>query len=621
MTLVNMNPHISPQHPSTRPGEGPHPAYNNPSMLRNADRLADRLGQLHIHQDRLHEARPRSFDASAEVDEDTDLFYVGYTFFKAPAAPGHNATWSKVEKSRMNLSQNDLSALVQKKAKRKPVAHQYQGLKLIRRTHVDDLIDELREGNPQYHWTCVYVKEEQRSVREKGYPRNFYETSSMDIILQGKSLNPSGLRARPVGSRDAFQHRDSRDQRSPHTPQHSGDESQPFSRAGYPEQGRGPTPPRAHGTHQASVHFHQQGPPHHQSPPHVQPQQQPYAHGMQQTSVHFQQQGPPQAQLLPHAQPQPHAQVPPHAQSAPQHRAGEPNYPQQVNWAQNGPAGHTSLPNTHPHPQQQQRPIVHNHPNTGPAHSPRPEVQDQRPRGAARGADPPSHRQKTPHRKFSHKQQAKAGMKRDKSPKHAVGSEPDLVYDTTSSDDDNLLTPDIDGEDWETEFSERDTASKPTPWRGSLYGGNAPSQRRHSHRQHYRKDPQRAGDHRAGHYYRDSSAVDIIPASSSRSSRRLGRTHSGYRGTARQYESQPKITQEISAEDLEIIMGQLRGHAHHAARGRMLNQWESELAEREEMLKYQQQMAARYEDNNYLGRSRSLRQPLTAYPHGYLQLR
>jgi hypothetical protein len=79
--------------------------------------------------------------------------------------------------------------------------------------------------------------------------------------------------------------------------------------------------------------------------------------------------------------------------------------------------------------------------------------------------------------------------------------------------------------------------------------------------------------------------------------------------------------QEISAEDLDILMGQLRGHAHHAARGRMLNQWESELAEREEMLKYHQQMAARYEDNNYLGRSRSLRQPLTAYPHGYLQLR
>ncbi|CEL03501.1 hypothetical protein ASPCAL04655 [Aspergillus calidoustus] len=625
MTLVNMNPHITPQHhPSIRPGEGPRPAYNNPSGSSNPDRLADRLSQLHIHQDRLHEARPRGFDASAEVDEDTDLVYVGYTFFKAPPAPGHNANWTKVEKSRMNLGQNGLSALVKKKAKRKSVVDQYQGLRLIRRTHVDDLISELRENNPQYHWTCVYVKEEERNVRGKGYSRNSYETSSMDIILQGKALSPSGFRARPVDSRDAFQYRDIRDQRPLHTPQHSGDESRPFSRAAYPEPWRGSIPPHAHGPHQASVHFQQQGPSH-QAPTHAQaqpqPQPQPYGHGAHQASVHFQQQGPPQAQQPPHVQPQPHVQVPPHAQSPPQHRAGEPKYPQQVNWAQNGPAGYTSHPHPHPQQQQQQQPIVHNHPNTGPAHSPRPGVQDQSPRGAARGGDSPNHQQEIPHHRVSSKQQAKGGKKRDKSPKHVVGSEPELVYDTTSSDDDNILTPGFDGEDWETEFSERDTASKPAPWRGSLYRGVAPSQRRHTHRQHYRKDPQRAGDHRAGRYYRDDSAVDIIPASSSRSSRRLGRTHSGYRGTARQHESQPKIMQEISAEDLDILMGQLRGHAHHAARGRMLNQWESELAEREEMLKYHQQMAARYEDNNYLGRSRSLRQPLTAYPHGYLQLR
>ncbi|KAJ0418412.1 hypothetical protein BJY00DRAFT_314974 [Aspergillus carlsbadensis] len=585
-----MNPHISPQHhPSTRPGEGPHPAYNSPTGSRNADRLADQLSQLHIHQDRHHEARPRSFNASAEVVEDTDLFYVGYTFFKAPAAPGHNATWNKVEKSRMNLSQNDLSALVQKKAKRKSVADQYQGLRLIRRTHVDDLIEELREVNPQYHWTCVYVKEEERNVRRKGYPRNSYETSSMDIILEGKALRPSGIAE--IKCLSIF-----------HSIQATSLDLSPEGAT--PSNGEDQLP------HMPTART---------MPPFTSINKDPLI-----TSHHFMCNH--NRNHMPMACSKPlsissnkgHLRLSRYPRSSHNHM---PKYRLTLSYHLNTEQESQTTHSRSIGHRMKQKPIVHNHPNAGPAHSPRPGVQDQRPRGAARDPVSPNHRQEIPHQKVSHKQQAKAGKKRDKSPKHGLGSEPDLVYDTTSSDDDNILTPDFDGEDWETEFSERDTASKPVPWRGSLYRGQAPSERRRSHRQHYRKDPQRAADHRAGHYYRDDSTVDIIPASSSRTSRRLGRTHSGYRGTSRQYESQPKVMQEISAEDLGILMSQLRGHAHYAARGRMLNQWESELAEREEMLKYHQQMAARYEDNNYLGRSRSLRQPLAAYPHGYLQLR
>ncbi|KAL3459082.1 hypothetical protein BJX64DRAFT_208250 [Aspergillus heterothallicus] len=621
MTFVNMNPHMPTQH--TRPGEGPHPTYNGPSGPRHPDRLADQLSQLHIQQDRPREARQRSFDASAELDEDTDLFYIGYTFFKAPAAPGRNANWLKADKTRMNLDQDQLSNLVQKKAKRKAVADQYQDLKRIRRTHVDDLIEELRENNPQYQWTCVYVKEEERNVRGKGYPRNSWETSSMNIIIQGKALNPSSFRVRPRDNRDTFYPRDPRDQRPILTPQHSSDESRPFSRADFAEQWRGPgvqqapNPPHVHGAQQPSVHFHQQAPPQPQSPPHVQPQT--HAHAAQQPSVQFHQQGPPHPQQPPHFSPQPHVQVPPHIQTPPQHRAGEPVYPQQANWAQNGPAGHAQRP--------QPQPVVHNHMQSAPVRDARPGVQDQRPRGPVREPESRNHRQEVPNQKPTHKQQVKAEKKRDKSPKQAVGSEPDLVYDTTSSDDDNILTPDYDGEDWETEFSERDAkASKAHPFRGSLYRGHSSSQPRRAYRQHYRKDPQRVDDHRARRY-QDDGTIEVIPSSSSRSSKRMNRMNSGYRGMHGQYEHQPKVIQQqqprISADDLELLLNQFRGHAHNSARGRMLNVWESELAEREEILKYHEQMAARYDDNNYLARHRPLRQPLTAYPHpqGYLQYR
>ncbi|KAL2815169.1 hypothetical protein BJX63DRAFT_430987 [Aspergillus granulosus] len=600
-----MNPHMPPQHhPSTRPAEGPHPIHDNPSGSRNPDHLVDRLGRLHIQQDRLHEARSRSFNASAEVDEDTDPLYVGYTFVKARAAPGQHATWLRADRTKMNLSQNDLSALVQKNTKRKPAADQYHNIRKIRRTHVDELMEELREELPQYQWTCVYVKEQERYIRGKGYPRHAVETSSMDIILQGKALNPSEFRVSPVDGRDTFQFRDHRDQRPVRTPQHSSDEPRPFSRAGYAEQWRepgiqqAPTPLHIHGAQHASVPFHQQGPPHPQLPPHIQPQQQP--HGAQQASAQFHQQGP----LYP--QPQSHAQLPPHAQSL----------PQQVNWAQNGPAGHAH----HPQPQ----PVEHNHINSAPAYDPRAEVHDHRPRTAMRESESRNHRQQIPNLKSPHKNQVKAGKKRDKSPKHVTESEPDLVYDTTSSDDDNIPTPNYDGEGLEAEFSERDVkSSKTAPWRGSLYRGHPSSQPRRSYRQHYRKDPQRVDDPRVGRY-RDDSLVDIIPASSSRSPRRLGRMPSAYRGTVGQYERQPNIIQhpQLSAEDIELMMRQLRGRAHNDVRSRMLDEWELELVDREEMLKCHQQMTACYDDNNYMGRSRSLRQPLTAYPysHNYLQL-
>ncbi|KAL2865124.1 uncharacterized protein BJX67DRAFT_188630 [Aspergillus lucknowensis] len=566
MTLVNMNPPMSHQHhPPTRPGEDPHNPYNNPPGVRNHDHLANQMSQLHLHQDRYNEARPRNSIVPIRADEDADKFYVGYTFFKAPPTPGHNPSWSKADKTRMNLSQSDLLTLVQKKAKRVPVMDQYQNLKMIRRAHVDGLIEDLRQSDPQYHWSCVYVKEEERDVKGKSYPRGSYETSSMDIILMGEPINPRAPRARRVNTGDTVH--------GPvHTQQHIPKEPHPFFGGDHAEQWRGPafqqvpTPPHLHNAQQAPAQFHQ----------HV-----------------------------------PHSQPPPH------NTAGEPQYPQQGHWPQNIPMGHPPRPT----------PAVHNPVNPGPADHPTTRAQDTGPKGAAKSPDIRHHEHENPNQKASRNHQAKSEKKHNKSMGHVHGSEPDLVYDSTSSGEDDSLTPGYDDEDSEDEFSERNTRAPktPLPWRGSLHRGYSSSQPHHSCRTHTRRDPQWRGDHIVGRQ-REDAAIDLTPASSGFAPMRLGKTHGGGRRMARPYESQPRVIhQQVSSDDLELeLMSQIRGRARNDIRSRMLNDWEADLEEREKLFEYRKQMFKetmyndRMEEGGFPGRSRSLRQPLTAYPHNYL---
>ncbi|KAL4920558.1 hypothetical protein BDW62DRAFT_198864 [Aspergillus aurantiobrunneus] len=557
-----MNPPMPhPHHATVYPGERPHGfQYNNPSGVMNHDHLANQMGQLHIQQDRLHqsnEARSRNFIDGSDIDEYAERWYVGYTFFKAQPIPGYSESWKKVNKTRMNLPQHDLSDIVRKRAKRISVADQYQSLTMVKRPHVDQLIEDLRQSHPQFQWGCVYVKEETKDVNF----RRDYKTTSMDIILMGKSIK------RP-SSRTPIQLRDQR-----------------------PVQVQRPFPENQHG-------------PPFGSGPYADPRTVPgYPPGPIPSQMPNMQPGP----ARPH-QPGPSPIRPPS-----QDVMGEPPRPEQSNWPDEIPR---SQP---PHP----RPVVHNnYVNQPPVPETRPDVQDHGVRRIAVDQNPKSHKNDMTHQSTSKNYQAKARGKRDKSPKQRLGSEPDLVYDSTSSGDE-IMTPDHDGEDSEEEFSGRDTKSikTPLPWRGSLHRSHSSSQPRHSYRTHYRKQPQRLGDH-GYRKHREDGIIDIIPADARHSARRASRTHGG----SRQWWPQPRIVhQQPSSDDLEVTMNQIRGRAQNDIRSRMLYHWETDLEEREQMIEYQKQMLKdsirndRLDDVGFMNRPRSLREPMPAYPRGYLQ--
>ncbi|KAL2826521.1 hypothetical protein BDW59DRAFT_145300 [Aspergillus cavernicola] len=565
MTIVNMNPHMTfPHHQSTHPTQPAQPAHpgerppisHNPSGPMNHDHIVNQMNHLHIRQDSIsssNEATVADIVASADVNEETGTCYVGYTFFKAQPRPGSIASWKRVDKSRMNLRQDDLSTLVRKKAKRIPVGTQYQSLSAVKRPHVDRMIEELRQNNPRFHWTCAYVKEDMRDLKGKNFQRGDYETTSMDIILMGKLVNRSPPRDHiPIQTQHSL-------------PEH-GPTSRPFSRIGpYPDPWGGPSyyqpsmPPQVHNLQQGPIPIHQHGP----SPSHPQLQ----------------------------------------------HVTG-PQYPQQGPWEQNVAGDHPPLPVT----------VMQGYINQAPNPNPRHDVKDHGVRGATVNPEPQSHRQETPRRSTSRNHQTKAGRERGSSPKQPRGSEPELVYDSTSSGDDDMLVPDHGGEDSEAEFSERNNKSSrtPLPWRGSLYRGYPPSQPRHRYRTHHRKEPQRLDD-RGFNRDRENATVDLIPGSGKHVARHSSRIHHG----GRQHTSQPNIIhQQTSSSDLDVLLNHFGGRAHNDIRSRMLTNWEADLEERERQyhkhMLQEQVRNDRMDEVGFLSHSRSLREPMPAYPRGYL---
>ncbi|KAL6237253.1 hypothetical protein BDW75DRAFT_89482 [Aspergillus navahoensis] len=562
-----MNPPLPhPHHAAANLVERPHVLFNNPPSPVNFDHLANQMSQVHIQQDRFspsNESRLRDLIAKADIDERAGAYYVGYTFFKAQAAPGYQPSWKKVEKTRMNLRQNDLADLVRKGSKKRSVADQYQSLSNVKRPHVDRLVENLRQTNPHLQWICVYVKEDTRDVKGKNFLRGDYETTSMHVILMGKSMSrpnsegPAQLRdQRPVQAQRPLPE-------ALHRPfVGHGPYANPRGMSGYPQT---PMPPQTHSMQLDPAQFHQQGP----APFH-----------------------------------------PP-----PQNVMTEPPYLEQSNWTQN-------VPRSQPAPVA----VVHNK-HSAPAPAIKPDPPDY---GAPRVVveqDRKSHNKETPHQNIPRDRdpRAKVKVKRDKSPKQRPESEPDLVYDSASSDD--IPTPDQDNNISDDEFSIRETKAlkTPEPWRGSLYRGHSSSQPRHKNRTHSRKDPsyrresQRASDHEYRRY-RNEGVIDIVPADSRHTTRHANRNHGG----SRQWAAQPRIVhQQPSDNEMELLMSQIRGRAQNDIRSRMLEDWEADLADREHLFEYQKQMfkdtlrTERMDDVGLPNRSRSLRE-LPAYTRGYL---
>lgn len=126
----------------------------------------------------------RSTPMSAPVVEQApETMYKGYKFFKADPMPNKTATWYRVERTQMHLKHSHFYKMVAKRASRISAARQYQNLSEIRRAHVDLLLHDQRDSNPNVEWSCVYAKEHDKPAKARNDHPNDYETVSMDIIL------------------------------------------------------------------------------------------------------------------------------------------------------------------------------------------------------------------------------------------------------------------------------------------------------------------------------------------------------------------------------------------------------------------------------------------------------
>jgi hypothetical protein len=133
------------------------------------------------------------------VTESNLPIYEGYTFFKADPIQGQDATWTRVERITMHLSQTEYFKMVQKRANKKSAAQQYQNISSnTRRAHINQLIDEQRRSNSLVEWSCVYAKEHAKPFKARNARRGDYETVSMDVIIMQRSVRTTYPRT-PMG--------------------------------------------------------------------------------------------------------------------------------------------------------------------------------------------------------------------------------------------------------------------------------------------------------------------------------------------------------------------------------------------------------------------------------------
>ncbi|KAL4887303.1 hypothetical protein BJY04DRAFT_175581 [Aspergillus karnatakaensis] len=568
MTIINMHPPMPPpQQPSMHPSDRSYSVYDHPA---GPDHLAQYVNQLHLQQDKRSPANDARQRELADANEHGET-YLGYTFYKAIPPSGHPATWKTTDRTKMNLSQDDLLGLVRRRARKLTSTGQYQSLSRVKRPHVDQLVEDLRQTKPQFHWTCAYVKEEQRNVKGKGYSLGDYETTSMDVILVGKAKRPPSSEA-PVEARE----------QPPSYAQHTAPEihQKPFA-------GHGPHTGAWSGSAYEQVPIPSQAPPMStQGPPMA-------THGPSPV-----QQGP--AQLWQHTHP-PH----PPQQAA----MNETQYPEQSYWQQN-------MPTSQPQPAVTFAPDQMSHP---PVSRPNHETHVHGGRKVTMAPEPMAtgpHRHRTEKIRQSpaHTHQPQSERTRAKSPKQRPGSTPDLVYDSNSSRDDVNMPPEPHDEDSDAEFSSRE--AKLPRYRGSLYPSAKPSRR---YRTHYRKDPDMIDD-RALQRFRGESGAIIVPADSRHIARRANR----YYGGNRQWMAQQGVVHHADSDDTDLLAEQLRGQAQNNIRSRMLKHWQADLEEREQLVEYHTQLIKesmrndRINDIDLMKGPRPLREPLSGYHRGYL---
>ncbi|EGE04344.1 hypothetical protein TEQG_03372 [Trichophyton equinum CBS 127.97] len=134
-----------------------------------------------------------SLSRGAQLTEST---YEGWTLYRGePKTPGGERTWATATICKMPLPQAELIDLVHKQ-KRQSVTEAYNELTLVKRQHIDNLIEQRKQecNDPKYDWICVYINSATRDVRSTFGPKKAL-TISIAIVLC-KQLKPEILRAR-----------------------------------------------------------------------------------------------------------------------------------------------------------------------------------------------------------------------------------------------------------------------------------------------------------------------------------------------------------------------------------------------------------------------------------------
>ena len=131
--------------------------------------------------------------------EPPKVMYEGYNLFQADPIPGEKASWTKVERTLLSMTQEDFCRKAQKRAKRISAAQQYQSLSEIRQAHVNQLIAERRSLNSAVEWSCVYAKEHEKPSEARNALRNNYKVVFMEVILMQRPYATKTHSRTPMG--------------------------------------------------------------------------------------------------------------------------------------------------------------------------------------------------------------------------------------------------------------------------------------------------------------------------------------------------------------------------------------------------------------------------------------
>ncbi|KAF9891783.1 hypothetical protein FE257_003264 [Aspergillus nanangensis] len=571
----------------------PRVIHNPPPGPIDLTDLADGIERLDVNTGRYTPARAnRAVKDPVVVKDDprSVMHYDGYTFFKSEAQPGQVSTWKNAEKTRMNLNQADLYKMVDKRSKRNNAAEHYSNLSRMKRIHIDDLIKELEHHDPRYEWTLVYIKEEDKPVKGKGYRRGDYETLHMDVVLMRKPVAqsyPKNVQSGQVNF-DPLPKVSHFDQ-PPVINQDPRQMNKPFVDNNAPWVGlQGQVPPPHMANHlpqQVHPQFHQ---------PQQQPPPPPHGHQMG---------GRPQVNQEPWVGMPPGVQQMHHQQQ---------QHPDMMHAAARAAAGAGAPRNVAPPFE-----VLHqNHPGGFDGH----------PQGQRQFAQP---RQFPPKgaAQQQHQQQPRA-------PKPPV-IDPEVEYISSSGGDDESM---LFEEEYSSSITDSDDDEMPTPdRRGSLFRRHSSKSRRPepaaAYRKHYRKQP-RLGPADPKYKTRYSTGyVDVVPGDSKHGGRRLGgkRYHQQQDAVvARQLprdRPNPKILQGpsgpvITTDELDLVGfdEKYRGYqARSDLRTRLLDEREARVERREQLVDSRaRRIDEQLGEAAYLGRSMSLREPTSYHRRRYL---